>query len=371
MADAVRRTITTAAGMHNHAPAYQPRSRWRRVVLPAGALVLLTALVGGYYAYWRTVAGALETGIAAWAAQQRALGNEVAFDWDGIRGFPFGFATTFREPAIRWHAPQADFAWTGAALEAEMAPWNLRRIKVRSDGRHDAALRTSEGSEWRTSATGLTGVVELQPNGTLRGVTLALRLPDLTQPDGSVLAGAEATWSLELPQSPPADFKAPLAQVSLAARTIMPPQGTQVLTEGPVETLSFDATLKGPMPRAPLRQALAAWRDAGGVMEVNGFGFAQGPLRLTGNATLALDSELQPEGAGTVTAAGLGETVELLIRDGIIPPDRALAARATAKALEKPGPDGRPQATIGLSLQNRTLRFGPVPLLTLQRIEWP
>ena len=63
--------------------------------------------------------------------------------------------------------------------------------------------------------------------------------------------------------------------------------------------------------------------------------------------------------------------MEILLRDGLIPPDRALVARATVKALEKPGPDGKRQATIGLSLQNRIVSFGPAPLFALPPIEWP
>ena len=302
----------------------------------------------------------------------RALGNEVAFEWDGIGGFPFRFAATFRHPAIRWHDPRADFTWSGGALDAEMAPWNLRRIGISSARRQDAAVRPAgEPSEWRLSITGLSGTVMLRASGALASLTAELRQPDLTEPNGIVLASAGAKLALDLPEAPPSDFRSPLAHVALGARSLALPPGTRLLTADPIENLSVDATVKGPIPTAPVQEALAAWRDAGGVMEVNGFGFAQGPLRLTGNATLALDPELQPEGAGTVTAAGLGETVELLIRDGIIPPDRAPAARATARALEKPGPDGKPQATIGLSLQNRTLRFGPVPLLTLQPIDWP
>jgi hypothetical protein len=376
MADAVRRAITTAtiatAGrMHNHPTAYQPRSRLKRVVLPVGALVLLAILLGGYCIYWRIVAGQLQTGIEAWAAQQRALGNEIAFEWDGVGGFPFRFAASFRNPAIRWHDPRADIAWKGAALDAEMAPWNLHEIRVRSDGRHDASLRAADSaSEWRLAAGGLAGTVALQGGGALRGFAMALQQPDLTLPDGRLVESTRATLVLDLPETPPVDFRMPLAHVALGLDGMALPSGTRLLTADPVETLSVDATIKGPMPPAPLKDALAAWRDAGGAMELNGFGFAQGPLALTGNATLALDADLQPEGAGTVTATGLADAVELLIRDGLIPPDRALAARATAKALEKPGPDGKPQATIGLSLQNRTLRFGPVPLLTLQRIAW-
>ena len=205
----------------------------------------------------------------------------------------------------------------------------------------------------------------------LRGFTLALQQPDVTLPDGTALASAAATVMLDQPETPPTDFNMPLARVTLDLRSMALPPGTRLVTDDAVEALSFDATIKGPMPLAPLKDALTAWRDAGGAVELNSFAFAQGPLAVTGNATLALDAALQPEGAGTITTTGLSEALEILIRDGLVPADRALIARATAKALEKPGLDGRLQATVGLSLQNRTVSFGPVPLLALQPIEWP
>lgn len=354
--------------MHNHSSS----SDSRRVFLLAGALVLLAALVGGYYAYWRYVALQLQVGVKIWAEQQRALGNEIAFDWDGISGFPFRFAATFRDPSIRWHTPNAEIEWKGADLEADMAPWNLHKIQVQSNGRHDASARLREdSSDWRLSTTGFAGVVDLHASGALRGFTLALQQPDATLADGTVLASASATIVLDFPETPPADFNMPLARIALDVKSMATPPGTRLLTDDPVESLAFDATIKGPMPLAPLKDALAAWRDAGGVVELSSFAFAQGPLELTGNATLALDPDLQPEGAGTVTTQGLSDAIEILIRDGLIPADRALVARATVKALEKPGPTGKPQATIGLSLQNRTISFGPAPLFALQRIEWP
>ena len=358
--------------MHNHPTAYQPRSKHKRVLLLIGLLVLLVALAVGYFFYWRYVARQLEAGVAAWAEQQRALGNEVAFEWDGIGGFPFRFSADFRDPAIRWRGPREETAWTGATLHAAMAPWNLRQIAVSSDGENSVSLRIAgNASEWRVTATGFAGTVNLHDSGLLRGFTAALQQPDLTLPDGRVLAGSLATIMLDLPATPPTDFNMPLVRVVLDAKNVALPPGTRLLTDGPVQSINYDATIKGPMPMAPLKDALAAWRDAGGVLELHNFGFAQGPLALTGNATLALDPELQPEGAGTVTTAGLSAAIEILIRDGIIPADRALVARATIKALEKPGADGRPQATIGLSLQNRTVSFGPVPLFALQPIVWP
>jgi hypothetical protein len=357
--------------MHNHPAADQPRSKRRHLVVLMGAL-LLAALAGGYYAYWRHVARQLEAGVAAWAEQQRALGHEVAFEWNGIGGFPFRFAATFREPAIRWRGARGEVAWSGATLKAAMAPWNLRKIDIRSNGQHDGSLSLAENaSAWRIAATGLAGTVTLHSSGALRGVTLALQQPDVNTSTGAVLAGAAATIMLDLPETQPADYTMPLAQVSLDARSIALPAGTRLLSGDPVEAMSFDATIKGPMPLAPVTEALAAWRAAGGVIELESFAFAQGPLGVDGNATLALDPALQPEGAGTVNATGLGEAIELLIRDGRIPSDRALVARTTVKALEKPGPDGRPRATVGLTLQNRTVSFGPVPLFAVQPIVWP
>jgi hypothetical protein len=342
-----------------------------RAILPIVAVLLLAAFIGGYYAYWRIVARQLEAGITAWAETQRAFGNEVAFEWDGIGGFPFRFAATFREPAIRWHGERVDAAWQGATLDAEMAPWNLRRIDLSSSGQHDATLRLAgDPTEWRVAATGLTGAVTLHGDGALRGLTLAMKQPDLTLA-GAVLSSAAATVTLDQPQTPPTDFNMPLGRVTLEARGVALPPGTRLLTEDAIETLALDATIKGPMPLAPPKEALAAWRDAGGVVELSSFSLAQGPLGLTGNATMALDADLQPEGAGTITSTGLGEAVEILISDGRIPGDRALIARATVKALEKPGPDGKLHATLGLGLQNRVVNFGPVPLVELQRIEWP
>ncbi len=362
--------------MHNHQASDQlgprPRSKRGLAFLLIGTLVLLVVLGGGYYAYWRIVAQQLEAGVEAWAEQQRALGNEVTFEWDGIGGFPFRFAATFRQPALRWHWPRGDGAWKGANLDASMAPWNLRRIDVKSGGQHDAALHLADdAADWRIASTALAGTITLHGSGALRGFTLALQQPDLTRPDGVVLSSAAATIMLDQPETPPTDYRMPLGRVTLDARGIALPPGTRLLTQDAIETLSLDATVKGPMPLAPLKEALAAWRDAGGVMELSSFAFEQGPLGLSGNATLALDQDLQPQGAGTVTTTGLSEAVEILIRDGIIPADRALVARTTVKALEKPGQDGKLHATIGLSLQNRVISFGPVPLFALERIELP
>lgn len=358
--------------MHNHPAAYQPRSKLKRAFVLIGVPVLLLALAGAYAIYWRIVAQQLQAGVEYWAAEQRALGNEVAFRWDGISGFPFRFAATFREPAILWRTPRGDLGWKGATLDARMAPWNLRRIDIESKGQHAFSFHLAgDESEWRLTTTGLNAVIGFHASGAVKDTAAMLQQPVLTQPNGTVLTSVAATLALERPEVPPTDFKMELGRIRLDVHGMALPAGKRLLTEDPVDSLALDATIKGPISAAPVKDALTAWRDAGGVVELNSFAFAQGPLGLTGNATLALDPDLQPEGAGTITGTGLRDAIEILIRDGLIPPDRALAARATIKALEKPGPDGKPQVTVGLTLQHHTVSFGPVPLFVLQPIVWP
>ncbi len=128
-----------------------------------------------------------------------------------------------------------------------------------------------------------------------------------------------------------------------------------------------------PPPPPSLTQILAAWRDAGGDVEVKRFSFAQGPLAASGEATLALDGDLQLLGAGTVTTTGLGDAVEIYVEgQELIPADRALLARTTVQARWSAWARmSTKQAKFALSVQGRAVSFGPAPLLTLPPIVWP
>lgn len=371
--------------MHNH-PA-RLNSRQKRFL--AAALIGLFAAGAAYYGYWRYVAAQLASGIDAWVADQRAFGNQVDFSWSGISGFPFAFRAEFQQPALRFHLPGAELAWQGSDLTAEMSPWNLRRIRIASTGEHNLWLQTQQQSgQWRLATIGLKGAVALHANGAVNELTAELDQPDVALPGGEAVAAGHAGLGLSLPESPPADYTQPFAAVTLDLTRVVLPQGMRLLTADPVDQASLDATIMGPMagplgqsldpsplqpPAAPpsIAQILSAWRDAGGDIEVKSFRFTQGPLSASGEATLALDPDLQLLGAGTVSTTGLSDAVEILLRDGMIPADRALVARATVKALERTGDEGKAQAKFALSLQNRTLSFGPAPLLTLPPIVWP
>lgn len=370
---AMRRTITIARAMHNR----PPRNRAMPKLVIAG-LLLLVAIAGGYYAYWRYVAQQLEAGIEQWAADQRAQGGEVRFAWAGISGFPFAFQARFQQPQLRLRLPGAEFQWGSGFLAAEMSPWDLRSVRVASPAQQVFRFRQDrQPGEWRLIVAGLSGELRFPGTGALREIRVDLQLPDATRPDGLALAAREARLHVLLPDDPPRDYSMPFAMIEAELSKLLLPAGTRLLTTEPVEHASVSAIIRGPVAvpvdlatAPPLTEILAGWRDSGGDVEVKSFSFTQGPLALGGEATLALDGNLQPLGAGTVKASGLSEAVEILLKDGLIPADRALVARTTAKALERTGADGKPEAKFALSLQNGVLSFGPAPLLQVPPIEW-
>ena len=127
------------------------------------------------------------------------------------------------------------------------------------------------------------------------------------------------------------------------------------------------------MPRTPTLVARATgWRDGGGTFEVQHAALQWGPLDLTGSATLALDDHLQPMGAATAKVRGYVATLDALAGARLIPPQAAMAAKAVLGLMaHTPQDGGPPEVEVPLTLQNRQLSVGRIPLAHLPEFSWP
>jgi hypothetical protein len=125
------------------------------------------------------------------------------------------------------------------------------------------------------------------------------------------------------------------------------------------------------MPMAPLRQALASWRDAGGTVEVTDFALAQATLSLSGSATVALDETLQPVVAANLKARGLSPTIDLLVSQHRLYPEDALKMKLFVKGAERDAPGGYKEVATGLTIQGGYLSWGPFKLAQVPPIQWP
>jgi len=332
------------------------------------AVAVAIAVFGGYAAYWFYVAAELDRGIDNWAEQQRQAGLTIAFERTSVTGFPFAFRAAFRQPHIAGAVAGQAFDWQGPDVEASVSPLNLYAMTLRSPGHHRVDLGVGTGM---LDASSLEARLRFGGDGLLSSVVLAFAGAKLTLPDQKTLAAGAGTAALTLPTAPPKSDSDPLLQFALSAKDLRLPEGTMLLTADPLSDVQLAGTVKGPIPIAPLREAVAAWRDAGGTVDLSSFAVAQATLSLSGSATVALDTTLQPIVAANLNARGLGPTIDLLESQRRIYPADALKMKLFVKGAERDAPGGAKEVATGLTLQGGYLSWGPFKLAQVPPIQWP
>jgi hypothetical protein len=137
-----------------------------------------------------------------------------------------------------------------------------------------------------------------------------------------------------------------------------------------IDELDFGATVKGRMPSGKLPDALTAWRDAGGKIELDNLRLKWGALDATATGTIALDPELQPTGAFSGAIQGYDQILTALVQNGQMRASDAGLARIALTFLAKAGPDGKPEVRTAFTIQNGQMFLGPAKLGRVPHITW-
>lgn len=339
----------------------------RRTLLSAAAAAV-ALLLAGYSAYWWWMAERLEAGLDGWIAAERDAGLAIDADRTPIGGFPLAFRATFQHPHVHGTFGGQSLDWRGDDVEASLWPFDLRSLHLATAGDH----RILVGAEQATAHLDALDVrLGFASTGALRRVALESKAATVALPDGRTVAFQSATASLDAPSMPPKNDGDPLLQFAVSAQGLKLPPEIQLLTTNPIDAVSVQGAVKGPMPQGPLKQALAAWRDQGGTVEITSFSGAQAPLSVSGSATIALDADLQPVVAANLAAKGLGPTVDLLAEQKRIGKNDLLKVKLFIAATEQKAPDGGKQVTSGITIQNGNLFLGPFKVARVAKIDWP
>ncbi|NNG04884.1 MAG: DUF2125 domain-containing protein [Inquilinus sp.] len=336
-----------------------------RRFLPLLLAILLIVAGGAYAGYWVYAADMVRVGIDDWIAEQRARGLDIRTTNLDVGGFPLRLEAGARAITL---ADGNRLVWQSAALTASARPWRLTRIAYTLDGRQ--SLSVAGDFPLRLTAAAGSGEIRLAGNGGIAAGSLALSEPALRlpinvgllradgldlriseatgdRPGGTIAAGGDA-WRLTLPMSP------------------LPALGTLV------EQAGADVVVTGPVPAAPHRSALAAWRDDGGTVEIERLTLRWGPVSVEATGTVTLDAALQPRGTLNARIQGFLEAVDALVEAGIVAAKDAGLVKAGLTLLAgAPGPDGVATLTAPLALENRRLFLGPIQLGEIQPIVWP
>jgi hypothetical protein len=341
------------------------RSWW--TILLAVPLVLLAADT----LYWWIAVRSLERGYATWEDVARGGAWSARHGPPVPGGWPLAATLILPELALSRGGPAApeSAAWSADRLTLRVELAWPRHLDVTVEGQQRLRLPGSAPVAYTADRFRL----ELPLHAGVWPDFIALAADNLRAdvPNGGS-AGVQ-TVRLRTDSSLAANPDAPAVTFALEADEIRLPA---VLARplGPrIERLVAEGVVNGPVPsgKTPAEQA-AAWRDGGGSVEIRRLAIAWGALDLSGTATLALDEQLQPMGAGSARLVGYAETLDTLAAHGVISRSAATATKAVLSLLAHAPEDGSPpDVEVPLTLQYRTLSMRQVPLLRLPELDWP
>ena len=343
------------------------RGRRLWIILLATPFVLLAAVT----VYWWIVVSNLEHGFGAWEAAQRAAGWTEQHGPAVRSGWPLAATLTIPAMSLTGGNPgiPGGLAWTADLLVLRVALLQPESLEIMPEGRQ--RLRLAAYPEIPFAAARLRVMLPLPAAPWPSSTDLVVDNLIADTPIGG--DASVQSLRLHLDFSPDAQSGDPAVAFSLKAETISPPSGI-VRPFGPhIANLEVDGTLSGPVPDGHTLAAQAtAWRDGGGSLEIQHLAVVWGPLDLTASATLALDDQLQPMGAGSARLVGYAETLDALAAHAAISRSAATATKAVLSLLAHNPEDGSPpDVEVPLTLQYRTLSMRQVPLVRLPEVDWP
>lgn len=294
-----------------------PRRKYLILLLIPLSLVVIHSL------WWTVAIHQLDRGAVAWLEAQRLQGWRITTgDWQHA-GWPGSAALVIPSPAVM----------------AGPNSWSADRIILRLALAHPLTLAITQTGQQRWA---LDRAPAMSFDGT---VILSIYFLPLEQKLPTILSLSARAAGIELPPFHPAPFGRTIAHAEL------------------------DAEVLGVLPqaRSPASQA-AGWRDAGGRLEMRSIHLAWGQLAASADASLTLDARLQPQGDIRVRLKDPATLFAALTQAGLLAPGQARSVQAGLAFFEHPDPD---TVELPLTLSDRVLRLGPVPLATLPPLLWP
>jgi hypothetical protein len=344
--------------------------RRSRLALLAGLILALLVML--YVGAWFYLEHQVRQGLLDWAEARRVDGYTVGWDRIATDGFPGAVRVIIEKPVYGKAGASPGYEARAPILIGEARPWALRRWHVTAP--QGARLAIEPGAS-RPALTFEAASAD---------VTVEPREADQSGPAGTAVTAVVDGIAVDsdvhlaidhiearaaLPRGPVAShletwFAGQLHLTRMTLPEAVPPLGDRV------DDIALRLRVKGTIPPGNRREALAAWRQDGGTLEVDELGLAWGQLHLTANGTLALDAALQPEGALSATIAGYGEIVDAMVAGGTMKAGDATLAKLALGLLAKQGADGVSRITAPVAMQNGRLFIGPARLLRLPHFTW-
>jgi hypothetical protein len=333
--------------------------KWTLIVIFSLAVLSLV-----YSGWWFTVAVQFEKSVDIWIEQQRDQGILTTYKKRSRTGFPGSVQLTVLAPHLE-KLNKIGGSWSSDTLKLSLKPWAFNTLEFDLSGQHQwklnkqTGVQTLEGNaeKWRGMLV-LKGGVTDQVIVNLSGV----EINDLSTNDTFQITETEISLH---------DISSDVPSFKIRIRDMEMPERVQSPLGRNVRHIDAKGEVMGRFQMGCWPGVLASWRDGGGMVDFKSLDIDYPPLRVRGDGTLALDSQMQPVGAFVVKVGGVFATVDALYNKGLIPIGTSFATKIALGVLSKKSEDGgNSYLNMSLTLQDRTLYAGTLKLLKLAPIQW-
>lgn len=328
-----------------------------RIALWSVAALAVIAVL--YVVWWQVLASKWQEGIAGWEATVAKQGWTVTTGDLSVSGFPGVLRIGLPAPKAQGAAGNS---WTGPTAVLEISPFAPLTPRFSAPGHHIFTLAGHAPVD--IDAENLTGTVTAA-----RGGPSAISI-DARRVSTGAIALDGFTAEIHRLDAKSDDPTAPVLAATAEIDRLGLPENALPVLDRTVSVAHLALRLRGTIPPGPPAQSLATWRDAGGTIEIDSLDLDWPPLAGAGNATLALDKDLQPELAGSVTVRGLPALIDRMVQLGEMKPGAAVAAKVVLGLAATENTDGMPENKVGVAIQNRVLSVGPARIVQLPEVAW-
>lgn len=323
------------------------------------AVAIVAAALVGYTAYWFVLAGEARESIARWAENWRAEGYAVSHAEPELVGFPLSLRARLAAPSVGRGVGAQAWRWRGENVTVSLRPWDLNRIGVRLDGDHEITVGETGARSYELAAASASAAVSLSARDGVERIDATLAALEVRE-DGWTAPLRIGRLRLEAFGYRRTGGGVRATDVTLVVEDAALPAAPQGPLGKTIARVRADITLVGAFPQRPREAAMAAWRDAGGTVELRSLVVRWGPLDLTADGTLALDSELRPIGALSASIAGVDEAVASLLAEGSIGAAEAAAMRVAFNLFARITSSSGDRVNVPITAQDGRIFVGPV-----------
>lgn len=349
------------------------RAERRRARISFWLFALFLAAVSAATASWFVGADLVRDRIAKIASEAAAGGGSFSTSEIKITGFPFTFNAAISNVRITGRTPRGVWEWQADRVTARLAPWRTGGVSFDLAGKHklrfrlghqpldlDIAVGAAPG-EFIAAQHGAPRIFKVAPENLVIRETVTGQRFDAEKANVQLFRFLRAKTAASETSS---GIILDLTDVTL------PKEADKVLGRK-LAHFKLEAQVLGDTPVPLERPRLARWRRDGGVLEIKKIDVAWGPAKLSGNGTLSLDDNLQPEASLAARITGHEKTVDALVAAGMV---RENVARGVKLVLDmmarRTGPETEAEIQLPLSIQGRVVYVGPARLARLPQIRW-